>query len=133
MSQVSNKIKKLKDKFLRYIKQGENNRANRERWYKLSMKIWGGDDEIEVETKHCWSLYPYLCASLESEIVKNFTKPKPCPNEYARELVSGIETKKARKLEEEWKGFFVMELEAYAKRSKLIYKQSKYLMDVVEP
>lgn len=36
------------------------------------------------------------------------------------------------KLEEKWKSFHVLELEVYAKRSELMYKQSKVLMDAVK-
>lgn len=39
---------------------------------------------MEVETKHCWPLYSYLCATLESEIVKNFKKPGLRPKEYVQ-------------------------------------------------
>lgn len=85
-------------------------------------------DQLEVE-EDCWLLYPCLCASLKSEATKYLITPMR-PEQYVKEVVSGLQRDKAVELEQEWKGFHVMEHQLYAKRVHLIFKQTEAVMHV---
>ncbi|WOG95689.1 hypothetical protein DCAR_0415016 [Daucus carota subsp. sativus] len=127
--------------------------------FQLSKKIWGSggwgsgdsrprssrttkkkDDNVgseiavgnEVEMEDCWSLYPCLCASLESEMVKNISGPVT-PKEHVKKVVSGLEKEKAKELEQEWKGVVMFELQVYAKRKNVIAKQAVAAVNALHP
>ncbi|KAL1809065.1 hypothetical protein DCAR_0728593 [Daucus carota subsp. sativus] len=94
------------------------------------------DEEVmhrnEVETEDCWSLYPFLCASIESEAIKNFKGPMS-PKEYVKKVVSRLEKEKATELEHEWNDYIMMEQQVYVKRVTTISKQAEVAMKVMKP
>ncbi|KAL1818778.1 hypothetical protein ACET3Z_013647 [Daucus carota] len=111
--------------------------------FELSKDIWGSevlggmkkdnkDDHVaskkEAESELWWSLYPCLCASLESEANKNF-RGTILAKEYVNTALRGLETKKAAQLEDEWKSFLVMQQQVYAERMKMIAKQAEAAMN----
>ncbi|KAL1818300.1 hypothetical protein DCAR_0414452 [Daucus carota subsp. sativus] len=148
-TQLVSKISKLKHKFLCNVSKVENGedpmswKPHDYKLFELSRDIWGSevlggmekdskDDHVanktEAKPKLWWSLYPCLCASLESEANKNF-RETILAKEYVNKVLRVLETKKAAELEEEWNSFLVMQQQVYAKRMKLIAKQAEAMMN----
>lgn len=81
-------------------------------------------DKEEV-TPDFWSLYPWLCASLESEAAGYLSQRVDDMKEYVKGIISGIGEEKARELEDAWKAVHVMDHQLYARRAHLISKQAQ--------
>lgn len=87
--------------------------------------------ENEEEVTHdFWLLYPWLCASIESEAACFLTLRVEQLKEYVKGIISGMGEEKARELEDEWKAFHVMDHQLYARRAHLISKQAQTVTDL---
>lgn len=82
-------------------------------------------EDKKEETKDFWSLYPMLCASLESEASGYLTLELQDLKEYVKGIVSGIGEEKARELEDGWKAVHAMDHQLYARRAFMISKQAE--------
>ncbi|KAK1375518.1 hypothetical protein POM88_031711 [Heracleum sosnowskyi] len=80
-------------------------------------------EDKKEETKDCWSLYPWLCASLESE-ASNLRLRAAYLKDYVKGVISKIGEEKAKELEAEWKDVHVMDHQLYVRRAHLISKQA---------
>lgn len=87
-------------------------------------------EEKKEETQDFWSLYPLLCASLESEASGHLSRMVVGSKEYLKRIISGLGEEKARELDDEWKAFHVMNHQLYAKRARLISNQAQVVCDV---
>lgn len=88
-------------------------------------------EDKKEETRDFWSLYPLLCASLESEASSYLTMSAGYIKEHVKETISGMGVKNARELEEGWKSVQVMERQLYVKRVHLINKQAEATLDLL--
>ncbi|XP_074339699.1 uncharacterized protein LOC141677595 isoform X1 [Apium graveolens] len=86
-------------------------------------------EDKKEETKDFWSLYPRLCASLESEASGYLSLKIGDLKDYVKEVVSTIGEEKARELEDMWKDVHVMDHQLYAKRTFLISKQAEAMLE----
>lgn len=87
------------------------------------------EDKKEV-TQDFWSLYPRLCASLESEASGYLTLRVGDLKEYVKGIISGIGEEKASELEDGWKAVQLMDHQLYARRARLINKQAEAVSDL---
>ncbi|KAL1829551.1 hypothetical protein ACET3Z_007963 [Daucus carota] len=103
--------------------------ANRELFVQEEVKNTIVEDRRE-ETQDVWSLYPNLCASVESEVSSFSILQGKNLKDHVKKIISGMGEEKARELEDEWEAIHGMDLQLYARRTQLISKQAGAIANV---